>query len=299
MSRSRSGRIAGNSRESHSLSNDRFAGGLRRLHARSDPRSEAKPHPRCSAQRASSSKNQLYFWQSNYTVRIEGRARRRTRSRRSLSREIFWDRSQKPPVSEYLPAANIVAGTEKYLLNRGVDRPCSGFDSAKLGFDFSAEAATATYRTDGTPAHLLLVLYPTQHIAKKYADEMDSAQGSTTFRKRAGPLVAIVYGSRDEAMAASILDGVNHEFKVTWNEPQPGLGLGHDAHHDLHIHRRSRSPSRRSSGVSYGGLRVFVKIALSQSGLRSSGNDGIDSTQARSRSYRQADRKQQTGSRKL
>ena len=170
--------------------------------------------------------NQLYFWQSNYTVRIDGSNEAQDQTAQVLSRKILGS-SRRPPVSEYLPAANIVPGTERYHLSpESIDR-ASGLEADKLGFDFSAEAATAAYRVRGIPARLLLVLYPTQHIAKKHAEELEaSTNPSAMFLKRAGPLVGIVYGSRDGAVAASILDGVSHEFKVTWNEPPPGLGLG-------------------------------------------------------------------------
>jgi hypothetical protein len=200
--------------------------------------------------------SQLYFWQSNYAVRIEGGPEARKLIAKSLSRSILG-RSQKPPVSAYLPAENLVDGTERYLLHADAIDPGIGIDASKLGFDSSAEAATATYRVNGSLVRLLLVLYPTQHIAKKFADEMD-AGGSTTFRKRVGPLVAIVYGSSNEAMASSILAGVNHGFKVTWDEPLPGLGLG-PMLITIFTFIAVALAFTTIVGVSYGGLRVFVK----------------------------------------
>ena len=201
--------------------------------------------------------DQLYFWQSNYTVRIEGGKDSRDQIAKSLSRSILG-RSQKPPVSAYLPAENLVDGTEKYVLRaEAIDR-AAGIDPDQLGFDSSAEAATATYRVSGKSAELLLVLYPTQHIAKKYADAMDSAAGPSGFRKRVGPLVAIVYGSTNEAVASSILAGVNHGFKVTWDEPLPGLGVG-PMLITIFTFIAVALAFTMIAGVSYGGLRVFVK----------------------------------------
>jgi len=201
--------------------------------------------------------DQIYFWQSNYAVRIEGGKEARDQVAKSLSRAILG-RSQKPPVSAYLPAENLVDGTEKYLLHAEAIDPSAGIDAEKLGFDSSAEAATATYRVDGKSAQLLLMLYPTQHIAKKYADEMNSGGTSTTFRKRVGPLVAIVYGSTSEAMASSILDGVSHGFSVTWEEPLPGLGLG-PMLITIFTFIAVALAFTTIAGISYGGLRVIVK----------------------------------------
>jgi len=167
--------------------------------------------------------NQLYFWQSNYAVRVDGPGEPQTELAGLLSRNILG-RSQKPPVAGYLPPTNIVTGTERYVIGPESVPAGAGLDPSQLGFDSSAEAATASYRVKGTLAHLLLVLYPTQHLAKKYTDAL--AGVSPAFRKRAGPLFAVVYGTTDEASAAAILDGVNHEFILTDVEQKPGLGLG-------------------------------------------------------------------------
>jgi len=200
--------------------------------------------------------NELHFWQANYAVRIEGPGDARDQIAKSLSRNIFG-RSQKPPVSAYLPTENLVEGSEKYLLStEAIDRG-AGIDPNRIGFDSSAEAASATYRINGRLAHLLLVLYPTQHIAKKYAEGLNEA-GTSPFRKRAGPLVAIVYGSASETMASSILSGVNHQFKVTWDEPLPGLGVG-TMLITIFTFIALALVFTTMVGLSYGGLRVFVK----------------------------------------
>jgi hypothetical protein len=202
--------------------------------------------------------NQLYFWQSNYTVQIDGPMEPQNRLAQSLSRNILG-RSQKPPVSEYLPAANLVPGTERYLLSADTLDPAVRVDPHTLGFDSSAEAASASYRVGTTMAHLLLVLYPTQHLARKYEDQLaSSSQISGGFKKRAGPLLAIVYGISDEKLAASILDDVSHEFKVTWNEPRPGLGLG-TMLITIFTFIGVALVFTTIAGVSFGGLRVFLK----------------------------------------
>jgi hypothetical protein len=145
------------------------------------------------------------------------------------------------------------------LLSADTVDPAVRVDPHKLGFDSSAEAATASYRVGSTVVHLLLVLYPTQHLARKYEDELESSsQISAGFRKRAGPLLAIVYGITDEKLAASILDDVSHEFKVTWNEPRPGLGLG-TMIITIFTFIGVALAFTMIAGVSFGGLRVFVK----------------------------------------
>ena len=70
--------------------------------------------------------------------------------------------------------------------------------------------------------------------------------------------MAIVYGSRSEALATAILDEVSHEFKVTWDEPPPGLGLG-TMIITIFTFIGLALAFTTIVGVSFGGIRVFVK----------------------------------------
>jgi len=101
------------------------------------------------------------------------------------------------------------------------------------------------------------LLYPTQHIARKYADGLQP-ELKAAFTKRTGPLLAIVYGSSNEKLAASILDDVSHEFKVTWQEPPSGLGLG-TMLITIFTFIGISLAFTTIAGISFGGLRVFVK----------------------------------------
>jgi hypothetical protein len=198
----------------------------------------------------------LCFWQSNYAVRIEAPRDLQTSIAQGISRNILG-RSEKPPVATYLPLTNIVEGSEKYILRPDLIDSSASLDTNALGFDFSAEAATATYRIQGTTAKLLLLLYPTQHIARKHVDELPSNTRGM-YVKRAGPLMAIVYGAKNESIASAILDEVSHEFKGTWNEAPPGLALG-PMLMTIFTFIGIALAFTLIVGVSYGGLRVFVK----------------------------------------
>lgn len=198
----------------------------------------------------------LYFWQSNYAVQVDGPTASQDALGKALSRNIHG-KSQKPPVAVYLPPRNIIEGSEKYLLSPEAISSSVGVDPNQLGFDSSAEAATATYRVNGTEANLLLVLYPTQHLAKKYTDALGGV--SDAFRKRAGPLFAIVYGTNNEASAAAILDDISHEFKLrTWDEGSPGLGIG-TMIITIFVFIGVALGFTILMGVGFGGLRIFVK----------------------------------------
>jgi len=164
--------------------------------------------------------NRLYFWQSRYVVRLEGDTGAMNALAEKLSQEIVGH-SQRPTVANHLPLANIIAGSEEYILAPKDIPKMEGVNPSALGFDDSAEAATAEYRINGKTIRLLLALYPTPQIAKKYAEHI----GVST-SKRIGPLLAVISGTSDDSIAKQVMDQVHYESVVTWNEPQPGLGLG-------------------------------------------------------------------------
>ncbi len=202
--------------------------------------------------------NHSWFWQSKYLVKIEGNNAAAESLGRLVSENIFGQ-SRKAPVSNHLPPANIVHGSEKYIVEAtSVDRSL-GLNPGKLGFDNSVEIATANYRVDGKPAQLVLLMYPTQQIAKKFADQwdIDSPDGAA-FRKRAVRLLALVRGTRDEVVATTILDGVNLESQVTWNEGRPDISL-RDVILTIFTFIGIALVFTVVMGISFGGLRIFVK----------------------------------------
>ena len=170
--------------------------------------------------------NSRYFWQASYVVRLEGASPAMDALAKNLSESILG-RSQRPPISNHLPATNLISGSEEYILDAANIPKTEGVDPSALGFNDSAEAASADYSVNGKKVHLMLLIYPTQQIAKKYTDQINIASPDLAgSRKRIGPLLAIVSGTNDSSIIQSILDQVHYESKVTWNEPPPGLGLG-------------------------------------------------------------------------
>ncbi len=198
------------------------------------------------------------FWQSKYVVKLEGDAKATDSLARLISRNIFG-RSRKPMVSDHVPLNSLVPNTEKYIVDAAGVPPGLGLDPSALGFEDDVEIATARYEVNGKQASLVLLLYPTQHVARKYTDDWDAAfPDEQKFRKRVGPLVALVRDSRDANVAKQILDSIGYESQVTWNQARPDLsireviltiftGIGIGLLFTL------------VAGLSFGGLRVFMK----------------------------------------
>ena len=202
--------------------------------------------------------NRAFLWQSKYLIKLEGSAAATDALGRVVSENIFG-RSRKPPVSNHLPPENLIQGSDKYIVDEtGIGREL-GLNPRTLGFADSLEAATADYRVNGTRAHLVLLMYPTQQLAKKYEDQWGSEPNNDpAFRKRVGPLIALVRGSRDASVAKSILDGVNYESQVTWDQPRPDLSL-RQVILTIFTFIGIALLFTVVVGLSFGGVRIFVK----------------------------------------
>ena len=201
--------------------------------------------------------NRTEFWQSKYLVRLDGTGALEELAR-TISENIFG-RSRKPPVSMLLPPTNFIQGSDRYVVDRsGIDRDLN-LDADRLGFDDSVEVATADYRVGSKTARLILLLYPTQQLAKKYEDQwLAEAPDDSGFRKRVGSLFALVRGSTDGAMAKMILDGVNYETQVTWDQPRPDVQIS-EVILTIFTFIGIALLFTVVVGLSFGGLRVFVK----------------------------------------
>jgi hypothetical protein len=198
------------------------------------------------------------FWQSKYVVNLDGATNASEDLARTIAENIFG-RSRKPPVSSHLPPADLVQGSDRYVVDVAGIRRNLNLDPKVLGFDDSVEVATADYRIGGNTAHLVLMLYPTQQIAKKYEEQWAAAApDDADFRKRTGALLAVVRGSRNASVAKAILDGVNLEHQVTWDQPRPDLSL-RTVILTIFSFIGVALLFTLVVGVSFGGFRIFVK----------------------------------------
>ncbi len=202
--------------------------------------------------------NQLVFWQSKYVTKLRGRPEARTALAEVLSANIIG-RSAKPPVSRHLPPEGLVPGSEKYLLNPTAFETAVGLDAGFFGFDDSVEVALASYSEDGNSARLVMLLYPTQQLAKQYSEAWIAATETLPAYKRAGPLFAIVDRTDDGSLAETILSTSNYESQITWNEAiEAALTLPHMI---LTIFKFIGIALLFTAvvGVGFGGFRIYMK----------------------------------------
>jgi hypothetical protein len=191
-----------------------------------------------------------------------------------ISIDKIADHTPFPSIGEHLPEQGRVRSSEHYVLGpRALAQFAPLGTDDWVGFNYSAETILARYRLAGKDATLLIASYPTQQIAAdKFAGMLrrftfDPPGGvppdqTVLFGKRSSSLIAIVVGAPSREAANALLDQVQYESQVTWNEPKhtltdPTMGsivigafLGTGVIMLLAL----------AVGLGFGGLRVFLKV---------------------------------------
>jgi hypothetical protein len=143
-----------------------------------------------------------------------------------------------PTLPNYLPRKQLAPQTARYLIGPEAYAALNTELNTELSpslIDFSKSPELLWARIAGEApgsAEILLIAYPTPHIAinklgsfeqlvqRSNAETNDS---ETSAVKRSGPIIALVRGNISRSDATRILDGINYDANVTWNE-NTGLG---------------------------------------------------------------------------
>lgn len=133
-----------------------------------------------------------------------------------------------PNLLNYLPAEALDRNSGRYIVGpAGLAAVEAPLPAAVVDFSRNPEIALGSYQTRQGSATLMLIAYPTPQIAaerlRAVAGYRPPAQGApgnglAFLAKRTGPLVAVVAGEVSPAEAKSLLDQVNYDADVTWDE---------------------------------------------------------------------------------
>jgi hypothetical protein len=186
------------------------------------------------------------------------------------------DHTPFPSIGQHLPDHGRVLRSEHYVLGpRTLAQYVPLGTDDWIGFDYSAETILARYRLGDKDVTLLIASYPTQQIAAAKFSRMlrrfvfdppgtVPANQTVLFGKRVSALVAIVIGAPSREAANSLLDQIQYETQVTWNEPKQtitepsfnsmivGAFMGTGAIMVLAV----------VAGIGFGGIRLLFKIFL-------------------------------------
>jgi hypothetical protein len=150
-----------------------------------------------------------------------------------------------PPLPSYLPRQELAAGLTHYSLGPQAYAREGGVLPATL-VDFgssSAEAVTANYSTREGDGQLTLLMYPTPQLAAARLRDIDAflkagntqstwpqalveSRPGSILTRRSGPIVAVVTGSLPDGTAHKILNQVNYQADVVWNNPNGYISDG-------------------------------------------------------------------------
>ncbi|MFL6351337.1 MAG: hypothetical protein ACJ74Z_05750 [Bryobacteraceae bacterium] len=129
-----------------------------------------------------------------------------------------------PAILTFLPRQDRVLNSARYVLGPASWRAFAPeLASVQPGFDEGVEAQIASYSINKTyPAvRFAIFYYPTPEMARLHLPAFQSIPGVRA--KRSGVLLGVVFGPGAEAQADAMLNRVQYEAKITWNDvPPPG-----------------------------------------------------------------------------
>jgi hypothetical protein len=181
-----------------------------------------------------------------------------------------------PTVLDFMPHRAYVPNTEKYVMGPEALNALTPAVSADLvDFAVKPDVAIGKYSTPSGQATLMLIYYPTPQLAAEHLRRIDAAhklsqpqagvstvEGAGQFSdKRTGFIVAVASGPISESDAKYLLDQVNYEANVTWNQRPDNRDV-----HDLSslivnvvILCGILGALAIVAGVAFGGLRILMK----------------------------------------
>ena len=126
-----------------------------------------------------------------------------------------------PPILTYVPRRNLVPNSARYILgSASLNAFAPLLSSLKAGFDQGAEAQVAEYKYGSDqPLHLAVFYYPTPEMARLHTTEFRKIPGLQV--KRSSVLVAVVFGGATDQQATELLNSIQYEAKITWNDIPP------------------------------------------------------------------------------
>jgi hypothetical protein len=150
-----------------------------------------------------------------------------------------------PPLPGYLPHQNLDTGLIHYSLGPQAYSRSGGVLPVAL-VDFaasSAEAVTANYSNRDGEGQVTLLIYPTPQLAAarlhtieaflkaphtqaEWPQPLAESRPGSLLTRRSGPIVAIVSGGLPAATAQKLLNQINYQADVVWNNPSGYISEG-------------------------------------------------------------------------
>jgi uncharacterized protein DUF6599 len=176
--------------------------------------------------KSASANQRILFFRSNVLVdaafdRVTGMSAAELRELAGMLPEAKGTAGNLPSLPEYLPKQGAVENSAKYILGpQALAATQTPLSAEMVGFASEPEILTQSYSTSDGPVRLMLVEYPTPQIAAERLRTIEAAasSGSGVAARRTGPIIVMESGNVGSSDAKSLLNAVNYEAEVTWNE---------------------------------------------------------------------------------
>jgi hypothetical protein len=177
--------------------------------------------------KAASANQRILFFRSNVLVdanfdRLTGMSAAELRELAALLPTAKGAADNLPNLPQYLPHQNEVENSARYILGtQALAATQVPLSAEQVDFQHDPEILEQDYSTPDGPLTLMLVQYPTPQIAGDRLRALEplakSNPGARAIR-RTGPILVVQGGTVDNSQAKALLNSVNYEADVTWNE---------------------------------------------------------------------------------
>jgi hypothetical protein len=149
-----------------------------------------------------------------------------------------------PPLPGYLPRQDLDPNLTHYSLGPEAYARSGGvLPAALVDFALSAEAVTSNYSNRDGDGQITLLIYPTPQMAAARLRDIDAflkagnskstwpqalaeSRPDSLLTRRSGPIIAVTSGSLSPATAHKLINQVNYQADVVWNNPQGYISDG-------------------------------------------------------------------------
>ena len=176
--------------------------------------------------KSASANERILFFRSNVLIdakfdRVTGMSAAELRELAAMLPEAPATATNLPNLPEYLPRQGVIENSAKYILGpQALTETKTPLPAELVNFATEPEILTQSYATADGPVTLMLVQYPTPQIAieRLRAFQASPNSGNTFVVRRTGPIIVVESGNGNGSEAKALLNSVNYEAEVTWNE---------------------------------------------------------------------------------
>jgi hypothetical protein len=163
------------------------------------------------------SSDALYLARGNYILHFEGKKPSVEELAGLFLVLPLTENSTLPSLPTYLPEADRVPGSERFILGPvGLRMFEPRIPPSVAGFQYSPEAQLAKYKTEKGEIDLAIFSYPTPHIARERLAEFRMLPRAVV--KRTGPMLVAIFDPAEPDEAQQLLAKVNYRATIVWDE---------------------------------------------------------------------------------